>query len=49
MKNCINVVECAIEKDDKYLVIRRPNNAHVGGFLSFPGGKVEIEGGHKQL
>ncbi len=38
-------VECAIEHNNKFLVIKRPKNAHAGGMLSFPAGKVEIHDG----
>lgn len=41
MKNVINVVECAIQCGDQFLIIERPNGVHAGGLLSFPGGKVE--------
>ncbi len=45
MKNIINVVECAIEFEKKFLIIERPNGVHAGGLLSFPGGKVEEQDG----
>lgn len=35
------VVECAIESDGKFLIIKRSEGKHAGGLLSFPGGKVE--------
>lgn len=41
MKKYVVVVECAIECNDKYLIIRRPEGKHGGGLLSFAGGKVE--------
>lgn len=41
MKHYLKVVECAIEHDDKFLIIKRPEGKHAGGLLSFPGGKVE--------
>ena len=41
MKLYLNVVEVAIEKDGKFLIIKRPEGKHAGGLLSFPGGKVE--------
>jgi 8-oxo-dGTP diphosphatase len=41
MNKCIVVVECAIESDDKYLIIKRPAGTHAEGLLAFPGGKVE--------
>ncbi|WP_010304329.1 NUDIX hydrolase [Candidatus Odyssella thessalonicensis] len=37
----IPLVECAIEKDQKFLLIVRPSNSYAGGLLSFPGGKVD--------
>jgi 8-oxo-dGTP pyrophosphatase MutT (NUDIX family) len=40
-KNYLNVVECAIEYDGRFLIIQRPSGVHAGGLLSFPGGKVE--------
>ena len=42
MKNYLIVVECAIEKDGKLLIIKRPVGKHAAGFLSFPGGTVEM-------
>ena len=41
MKLYLNVVEVAIEHDEKFLIIKRPEGKHAGGLLSFPGGKVE--------
>jgi len=41
MKNIINVVECAIQFEDRFLIIERPSGVHAGGLLAFPGGKVE--------
>lgn len=41
MKLYLKVVEVAIEHDGKFLIIKRPEGTHAGGFLSFPGGKVE--------
>lgn len=35
------VVECAIQHQDKFLIIQRPLGAYAGGLLAFPGGKVE--------
>ena len=41
MKKYVKVVECAIEHDGKFLIIKRPSGVHAGGLLAFPGGKVE--------
>ncbi len=41
MKFYLKVVEVAIEHDEKFLIIKRPEGKHAGGLLSFPGGKVE--------
>ncbi len=41
MKHYLIIVECAIECNGKYLIIRRPDGKHAGGLLSFAGGKVE--------
>lgn len=41
MKKYLVIVECAIECQGKYLIIRRPEGKHAGGLLSFAGGKVE--------
>jgi len=35
------VVECAIEHENKFLIIKRPEGSYAGGLLAFPGGKVE--------
>lgn len=35
------VVQCAIEHENKFLIIKRPKGKHAGGLLSFPGGKAE--------
>lgn len=35
------VVECAIEHNGKFLIIKRPMGTHAEGLLSFPGGKFE--------
>jgi 8-oxo-dGTP pyrophosphatase MutT (NUDIX family) len=40
-------VECAIEHDGKYLIIRRPAGVHAAGLLAFPGGKVEYNDGRE--
>jgi 8-oxo-dGTP pyrophosphatase MutT (NUDIX family) len=41
MKFYLNIVEVAIEHDEKFLIIKRPEGNHAGGLLAFPGGKVE--------
>lgn len=41
MKQYLIVVECAIEYDGKFLIIKRPEGVYAGGLLSFAGGKVE--------
>ena len=41
MKKYVNVVECAIKHENRYLIIKRPEGIHAGGMLAFPGGKVE--------
>ena len=41
MKRYLKVVECAIEHNAKFLIIKRPEGGHAGGLLSFPGGKVD--------
>lgn len=38
-------VDCAIEHDDKFLMIQRPDGKHAGGLLSFAGGAFEIDDG----
>lgn len=37
------IVECAIEFDGQFLIIKRPDNKEAGGLFAFPGGKVESE------
>ena len=37
----LTVVQVAIEHNDKFLVIKRPEGAYEGGKLCFPGGKVD--------
>ncbi|OJU72818.1 MAG: hypothetical protein BGO07_01215 [Alphaproteobacteria bacterium 40-19] len=41
MKPYLKVVEVAIEHEEKFLIIKRPEGKHAGGLLAFPGGKVE--------
>ncbi len=44
------IVECVLEKDGKFLIIRRPQGGHAGGLLALPGGKAEdtVDGGEGQ-
>jgi len=41
MKQYLVVVECALGRDGKFLIIKRPVGKHAVGLLSFPGGTVE--------
>ncbi|ARN85361.1 NUDIX hydrolase [Candidatus Nucleicultrix amoebiphila] len=41
MKKYLVIVECAIEHNHKFLIIKRPIGSHGEGTLAFPGGKVE--------
>lgn len=41
MKKYVKIVECAIEYQEKFLIIERPANVYAGGLLSFPAGKVD--------
>lgn len=41
MKPYCIVVECAIEYQGKFLIIKRPKGVHAEGLLAFPGGKLE--------
>lgn len=41
MKKYLVVVECAIEFDGKFLIIKQPEGKHAVGLLSFPGGKFD--------
>ena len=43
--NWLIVTECAIEHDNRFLIIKRPNGVHASGMLAFPGGKFEIADG----
>lgn len=47
MKTYLNVVECAIEYQERFLIIKRPSAAFAGGLLAFPGGKVDEQDGIK--
>jgi 8-oxo-dGTP diphosphatase len=47
MSNYLVIVECAIEHEGKYLMIRRPEGVQAGGLLAFPGGKVDYADGEK--
>jgi len=44
----IAVVAAVIEKDDAFLVTRRPEGTHLGGFWEFPGGKIDGNETHAQ-
>jgi 8-oxo-dGTP pyrophosphatase MutT (NUDIX family) len=48
MQKFVVVVECAIEHQGKFLLIRRPMEAHAGGTLAFPGGKVDFADGSEE-
>jgi 8-oxo-dGTP pyrophosphatase MutT (NUDIX family) len=41
MKFYLNVIQVAIEYDEKFLIIKRPEGKHAGVLLAFPGGKVK--------
>lgn len=41
MKKYLIVVECAIEHNSKFLIIKRPMGVYAEGLLAFPGGKIE--------
>lgn len=45
MQLVLPVVECAIEYNNQFLIIQRPEGGHAGGLLAFPGGKVEFSDG----
>lgn len=45
MSHFLSIVECAIEHEGRYLIIKRPDGVHAGGLLAFPGGKVDYEDG----
>jgi 8-oxo-dGTP pyrophosphatase MutT (NUDIX family) len=49
MEKFLVVVECAIKCNDKFLFIKRPHGVHAGGFLAFPGGKVEYKDGGENV
>lgn len=40
-KKCVHVAVAVIIRAGRVLIARRPNHAHQGGLLEFPGGKVE--------
>ncbi len=42
MKPCTVITECAIEHNNKFLIITRPSGSHGQGLLSFPGDNIEI-------
>jgi 8-oxo-dGTP pyrophosphatase MutT (NUDIX family) len=41
MKLYLPVIECAIEHNDRFLVIQHPVEGYSGGMWSFPGGKLD--------
>jgi len=45
MNHFVVVVECIIEYEEKFLLIKRPQGVHAGGLLAFPGGKIEAQDG----
>ncbi|GAB4184647.1 MAG: hypothetical protein Tsb0015_00890 [Simkaniaceae bacterium] len=49
MSRFLNIVECAIEYKNKFLIIERPSSVHAGGLLAFPGGKVEFSDGRLDI
>lgn len=42
MKLYLPVIECAIEHNDRFLVIQHPSDGYAGGMWSFPGGKLDV-------
>jgi 8-oxo-dGTP diphosphatase len=48
MPKFVAVVECAIEYQGKYLMIRRPEGVHAGNLLAMPGGMVEFSDGENE-
>lgn len=40
--NYVVIVECALELNGRFLIIKRPDDKEAGGLLAFPGGKVEL-------
>lgn len=42
MQQSVVVVECIIEHEGRFLIIRRPEGVHAGGLLAFVAGKVEM-------
>ncbi len=45
--NFLVIVECAIEHNDKFLIIKRPKGVHAGDLFAFPWGKVECSDGQE--
>ena len=37
----ITVVAAVIERDERFLVTRRPTGVHLAGLWEFPGGKID--------
>jgi 8-oxo-dGTP diphosphatase len=48
MQKFIVLVECAIEHDGRFLLIKRPEGSSTAGYWAYPGGKVEIADGGDQ-
>ena len=43
----IVVTAAVVKRDDRYLVTRRPESAHLAGYWEFPGGKCEPGESHE--
>ena len=42
----ITVVAAVIERDERFLVTRRPTGVHLAGLWEFPGGKIDHDESH---
>ena len=42
----ITVVAAVIERDERFLVTRRPTGVHLAGLWKFPGGKIDPDESH---
>jgi 8-oxo-dGTP diphosphatase len=42
----ITVVAAVIERDERFLVTRRPTGVHLAGLWEFPGGKIDPDESH---